>query len=110
MITHDFPSERYIKQIRINNEYHGVCDLDHFFNQSTCQFINCTLYHDRISTSGDILDVKLVYDNPLNDNSHICYLDSDDSKLINDTDYATIILEPVGTGKVSLLYFGLFYR
>ena len=89
MITHDHPEQRYIKQILINNEYHGECKLND--SVSKCDFLDCTLYHDSILMNNNKMKIDLFYGN--NDHDE-CYIENHYYSA-----FASISLQPVGTGK-----------
>ena len=92
MITHDDPAERYIKQILINNDYHGECYLND--SVSKCDFIDCSLYHDRILTVSDKMKIDLFYGNTTSDYGYCRCAEHGYCSAC-----ASISLQPVGTGK-----------
>ena len=86
MISHLNPSSNYIRQILINSECHGYCYPTG--SPAVCDFINCTLYHNRIKSEDGTLNVTLVYDQTEN-------VDEPCHALAQ----ASISLEPIGTGR-----------
>ena len=85
MNSHLHPSEYYIRRIHINYEYHGYCYPIGF--PSSCDFFNCTLYHDQISSSEGTLIITLFYDQTEN-------VDGPCGTLAQ----ASVSLRPIGTG------------
>ena len=92
MITHYPAAERYITQILINNEYHGECNLND--SVTKCDFLDCTLYQDKILTYNSKMRVNLFYGNKTNVDDRYCY---DEHGFYSA--FASISLQPVGTGK-----------
>ena len=86
MNTHEYPNKHYITKIVINNEYHGDCFMKE--TVPSCEWLDCTVYHNRIATVDGTMNVDVFYGDDSNWNPPC-----DNSAL------AKIVIEPFGTRK-----------